>query len=147
MITRFKLFEYTNIVAHFIPWLNSSINDILKKHNMWVDLTDFGRNGASTLLFRSHHLNNTCDAIISDINLTSLFEAINNLMEHRNNAWNRLTPEKVSEIIDEICEYQVMKVNSEYFEDLKKWMSNKLIEKLENDPDVGPRISANKYNL
>jgi len=26
-------------------------------------------------------------------------------------------------------------------------MSNDLIQKLENDPEVGPRISANKYNL
>ena len=142
MITRFKLFEYSGI-----PWLNSEIKKILDKHKMWLDVSNFGRSGGATLLYKSHHLNNPSDAIILDINLTTLFEALHNLLQHRNNAWNRLTIGKVSEIIDEICEYQVMKVNPEHFEKLKDWMSNDLIQKLENDPEVGPRISANKYNL
>lgn len=143
MIISFKLFEdYSGI-----PWLNPEIKKIMDKHNMWLDISNFNRSGGATLLYRSHHLNNPSDAIISDINLTSLFEALHNLLQHRNNAWNRLTLKKVSDIIDEICEYQVMKVNPEHYEKLKNWMSNKLIEKLENDSEIGPIISANKYNL
>jgi len=150
MITKFRLLE-TYLIGSAdrsepdigVSWVTFDIKEILQSYFMFVTL----ESDCNKLHYRKYTSKGQSiiesEATIDGWDLSALLAAITDLhLKER-----ALSLDDLVNLLDEICEYYITKLNPLLFSKLQIYMSNKLIKKLENDPKYGHIITSNKFGL